>query len=61
MATKRISIVEKMISFLRKIALKGFAILSIVSLISSINMLAPSYGFAASSANKESEEIIQKI
>jgi hypothetical protein len=51
--------VGKIISFLKNIAIKGAAILSIVSLISSINMVVPSYGFAESSVNKESEEIIQ--
>jgi hypothetical protein len=51
--------VERIIDFLKHIATKGIAILSIVSLIGSLNMLVPSYGFAESSVHKESEEIIQ--
>jgi hypothetical protein len=50
---------KKILAELRKIAIKGIAILGIVSLIGTINMLIPSYGYADSEITNNSEPIIQ--
>jgi hypothetical protein len=44
---------------IKKLAIKGIAILSIISLVGSISLLSPSYGYAASEVNNDSETIIQ--
>jgi hypothetical protein len=44
---------------IKKIAIKGIAMLGIVSLIGTINFLAPSYGYADAQINSTSEPIIQ--
>jgi hypothetical protein len=51
--------VKRIIDLLKYITIKGVVILSIISLISSLNILIPSYGFAEPLVDKESEDIIQ--
>jgi hypothetical protein len=52
---------KTMLTEIKKIATKGIAILSIISLIGFINLLTPSYGYAVSETNNNinSEPIIQ--
>jgi hypothetical protein len=50
---------KNILAAIKKIAIKGIAILSIVSLIGTINLLNSSYSYAESEANNSSEPIIQ--
>jgi hypothetical protein len=50
---------KTILASIKKLATKGIAMLSIISLIGTINLLAPSYGYAESETNNNSEPIIQ--